>query len=156
MNCDVLQFIPESEHGSNCRRNAGGTTEITTRTVLQRGHYTRVSCNSYIYFPTEHGFKGMPGCASPRSRPHRRHRVTKRDSLLLKAIALPGSPAPDRGIGCRGVCPSDLKINKLTSDWGKCPAARILQVNGRLTLRPSPPEDIADCAGNVPRRVKRR
>ena len=50
MNCDVLQFIPESERGSNCRRNLGGTTELTERSALQPGHYTGVGANSEDYY----------------------------------------------------------------------------------------------------------
>ena len=49
LNCDGLQFIPESERGSNCRRNLGGTTELTERSALQPGHYTGVGVNSYNY-----------------------------------------------------------------------------------------------------------
>jgi hypothetical protein len=49
LNCDVLQFIPESVCGSSCRRNWEGLPK-SARSVLQPGHYTGVRENSENYY----------------------------------------------------------------------------------------------------------
>lgn len=50
MNCDILQFVPETENAGVAAEKTGGTSVFTTRSALRRDHYTRALAKNHNYF----------------------------------------------------------------------------------------------------------